>query len=85
MQRQSSSLEQGGHKRTGEKVAASLRPSCDTELRLLCLQLLLDGSELESRLTEALGLVNTDDCGRSQQATQSLITKHQVQEEPPQS
>lgn len=63
----------------------SRRPSCDTELRSLCPQLLLDCSELESRLTETLGLVNTDDCGRSQLATQSLITKHQVQEKLPQS
>ncbi|XP_068195162.1 spectrin beta chain, non-erythrocytic 5 isoform X2 [Antennarius striatus] len=43
-------------------------------------QLLLDCSELESRLTETLGLVNTDDYGKDQLATQSLITKHQVVE-----
>lgn len=49
-------------------------------LSFLCLQLLLDCSELESRLTETLGLVNTDDCGRSQPATHSLITKHQVRQ-----
>lgn len=85
MQRQGGALEQGGHKRTGEEVTASLRPGRDTEPRLLCLQLLLDCSELESRLTETLGLVNTEDCGRSQQATQSLITKHQVREKLPQS
>ncbi|KAM9341571.1 spectrin beta chain, non-erythrocytic 5 [Symphorus nematophorus] len=43
-------------------------------------QLLLDCSELESRLTETLSLVNTDDYGKDQLATQSLITKHQVVE-----
>nr|XP_046269773.1 spectrin beta chain, non-erythrocytic 5 [Scatophagus argus] len=43
-------------------------------------QLLLDCSELESRLTETLSLVNTDDCGKDQLATQSLMTKHQVVE-----
>ncbi|XP_040917192.1 spectrin beta chain, non-erythrocytic 2 [Toxotes jaculatrix] len=43
-------------------------------------QLLLDCSELESRLTEMLSLLNTDDCGKDQLATQSLITKHQVLE-----
>ncbi|XP_067469592.1 spectrin beta chain, non-erythrocytic 5 isoform X2 [Thunnus thynnus] len=43
-------------------------------------QLLLDCSELESRLTEMLSLVNTDDYGKDQLATQSLITKHQVLE-----
>ncbi|XP_070699072.1 spectrin beta chain, non-erythrocytic 5 [Pempheris klunzingeri] len=43
-------------------------------------QLLLDCSELESRLTETLGLMNTDDYGKDQLATQSLITKHQVLE-----
>lgn len=43
------------------------------------LQLLFDCSELESRLTETLNLVNTDDYGKDQLATQSLITKHQVQ------
>ncbi|XP_027134554.1 spectrin beta chain, non-erythrocytic 5 [Larimichthys crocea] len=43
-------------------------------------QLLLDCSELESRLNETLGLVNTDDYGKDQLATQSLITKHQVVE-----
>ncbi|XP_054470225.1 LOW QUALITY PROTEIN: spectrin beta chain, non-erythrocytic 5 [Anoplopoma fimbria] len=43
-------------------------------------QLLLDCSELESRLTETLALVNTDDYGKDQLATQSLLTKHQVLE-----
>lgn len=43
------------------------------------LQLLLDCSELESRLSETLSLVNNDDYGKDQLATQSLITKHQVQ------
>ncbi|XP_029982912.1 spectrin beta chain, non-erythrocytic 5 [Sphaeramia orbicularis] len=43
-------------------------------------QLLLDCSELESSLTEMLRLVNTDDFGKDQLATQSLITKHQVVE-----
>ncbi|XP_035529504.1 spectrin beta chain, non-erythrocytic 5 [Morone saxatilis] len=43
-------------------------------------QLLLDCSELESRLTETLNLVNTDDYGKDQLATQSLVTKHQVLE-----
>ncbi|CAK6979040.1 spectrin beta chain%2C non-erythrocytic 5 [Scomber scombrus] len=43
-------------------------------------QLLLDCSELESRLTEMLSLVNSDDYGKDQLATQSLITKHQVLE-----
>ncbi|CAJ1074861.1 spectrin beta chain%2C non-erythrocytic 5 [Xyrichtys novacula] len=43
-------------------------------------QLLLDCSELESRLTETLSVVNTDDYGKDQLATQSLITKHQVLE-----
>uniref|UniRef100_A0A667YRF9 Spectrin, beta, non-erythrocytic 5 n=1 Tax=Myripristis murdjan TaxID=586833 RepID=A0A667YRF9_9TELE len=41
-------------------------------------QLLLDCAELESRLAETLSLVNTDDYGKNQLATQSLITKHQV-------
>ncbi|XP_056249803.1 spectrin beta chain, non-erythrocytic 5 [Seriola aureovittata] len=43
-------------------------------------QLLLDCSELESRLTETLSLVTSDDYGKDQLATQSLITKHQVLE-----
>ncbi|XP_022067652.2 spectrin beta chain, non-erythrocytic 5 isoform X2 [Acanthochromis polyacanthus] len=43
-------------------------------------QLLLDCSELESRLTEMLSLVNTEDYGKDHLATQSLITKHQVLE-----
>uniref|UniRef100_A0A4W6DIZ9 Spectrin beta, non-erythrocytic 5 n=1 Tax=Lates calcarifer TaxID=8187 RepID=A0A4W6DIZ9_LATCA len=43
-------------------------------------QLLLDCSELESRLTETLSLVNTDDYGKDQLATQSLLSKHQVLE-----
>ncbi|XP_068593345.1 spectrin beta chain, non-erythrocytic 5 [Cebidichthys violaceus] len=43
-------------------------------------QLLLDCSELESRLTETLALVNTDDYGKDQLATQGLLTKHQVLE-----
>ncbi|XP_076022140.1 spectrin beta chain, non-erythrocytic 5 [Genypterus blacodes] len=43
-------------------------------------QLLLDCAELESRLTETLSLVNTDEYGKDQWATQSLITKHQVLE-----
>ncbi|XP_038585015.1 spectrin beta chain, non-erythrocytic 5 isoform X1 [Micropterus salmoides] len=43
-------------------------------------QLLLDCSELESRLTETLTVVNTEDYGKDQLATQSLITKHQVLE-----
>ncbi|XP_056867453.1 spectrin beta chain, non-erythrocytic 5 isoform X2 [Takifugu flavidus] len=64
---------------------AELEEACSGRAALLSKavtreQLLLDCSELESRLTEMLGLVNTDDCGRSQPATQSLITKHQVLE-----
>ncbi|XP_030248101.1 spectrin beta chain, non-erythrocytic 5 [Sparus aurata] len=43
-------------------------------------QLLLDCSELESRLTETLNLVNIDDYGKDELATQSLLTKHQVVE-----
>ncbi|KAM4625618.1 spectrin beta chain, non-erythrocytic 5 [Polymixia lowei] len=43
-------------------------------------QLLLDCVELESRLTETLSLVNTDDYGRNQENTQRLITAHQVLE-----
>ncbi|XP_067336707.1 spectrin beta chain, non-erythrocytic 5 isoform X2 [Channa argus] len=43
-------------------------------------QLLLDCSELESRLTETLSLVNSDDYGKDQLATQRLITKHEVLE-----
>ncbi|XP_036927334.1 spectrin beta chain, non-erythrocytic 5 isoform X2 [Acanthopagrus latus] len=43
-------------------------------------QLLLDCSELESRLTETLSLVSIDDYGKDELATQSLITKHQVVE-----
>ena len=42
-------------------------------------QLLFDCSELESRLTETINLVNTDDYGKDQLATRSLLTKHQVQ------
>ncbi|KAG7510030.1 spectrin beta chain, non-erythrocytic 5 [Solea senegalensis] len=41
-------------------------------------QLLLDCSELESRLTESISLVNTDDYGKDQLATLSLLSKHQV-------
>ncbi|KAJ0009205.1 hypothetical protein NQD34_016620 [Periophthalmus magnuspinnatus] len=41
-------------------------------------QLLLDCSELESRLTEALSLVSNDDYGKDSTATQSHISKHQV-------
>uniref|UniRef100_A0A3Q1IZP4 Calponin-homology (CH) domain-containing protein n=1 Tax=Anabas testudineus TaxID=64144 RepID=A0A3Q1IZP4_ANATE len=43
-------------------------------------QLLLDCSELESRLSEMLILVNSDDYGKDQMATQNLSTKHQVLE-----
>ncbi|KAK5886954.1 hypothetical protein CesoFtcFv8_017933 [Champsocephalus esox] len=43
-------------------------------------QLLLDCSELESRLTETLTLVNTDDYGKDELGTQSLLTKHKVLE-----
>uniref|UniRef100_UPI0037E8FE98 spectrin beta chain, non-erythrocytic 5 n=1 Tax=Semicossyphus pulcher TaxID=241346 RepID=UPI0037E8FE98 len=43
-------------------------------------QLLLDCSELESRLTETLSVVNTDDYGKDELATQSLLTKHKVLE-----
>ncbi|KAF7648029.1 hypothetical protein LDENG_00163000 [Lucifuga dentata] len=43
-------------------------------------QLLLDCAELESRLSETLSLVKTNDYGKDQRATQSLITKHQVLE-----
>lgn len=46
------------------------------------MQLLLDCSELESRLTEALGLVKTEDYGKDQLATLSFLTKHQVQHSP---
>ncbi|KAK2826814.1 hypothetical protein Q5P01_021028 [Channa striata] len=42
--------------------------------------LLVDCSELESRLTEMLSLVISDDYGKDQLATQRLITKHQVLE-----
>lgn len=45
------------------------------------LQLLLDCSELESRLTETLTVVNTDDYGKDQLATQNLMSKHQVPRE----
>ncbi|XP_061843662.1 spectrin beta chain, non-erythrocytic 5 [Nerophis lumbriciformis] len=41
-------------------------------------QLLLDCSELEARLSEALDMVSLDDFGKDQLATQSLISKHQV-------
>lgn len=44
----------------------------------VCLQLLLDCSELESRLNEMLSLVKSEDYGKDELATQSLITKHQV-------
>ncbi|KAM8913952.1 spectrin beta chain, non-erythrocytic 5 isoform 3-T3 [Spinachia spinachia] len=43
-------------------------------------QLLLDCCELESRLTETLLLVNTEDYGKDPLATQSLLSKHQVLE-----
>ncbi|KAI4798393.1 hypothetical protein KUCAC02_022079, partial [Chaenocephalus aceratus] len=43
-------------------------------------KLLLDCSELESRLTETLTLVNTDDYGKDELGTQSLLTKHKVLE-----
>ncbi|XP_060938197.1 spectrin beta chain, non-erythrocytic 2 [Limanda limanda] len=43
-------------------------------------QLLFDCSELESRLTETINLVNTEDYGKDQLATRSLLTKHQVLE-----
>ncbi|KAF3845474.1 hypothetical protein F7725_008637 [Dissostichus mawsoni] len=43
--------------------------------------LLLDCSELESRLTETLTLVNTDDYGKDELGTQSLLTKHKVEVE----
>ncbi|XP_029350237.1 spectrin beta chain, non-erythrocytic 5 [Echeneis naucrates] len=43
-------------------------------------QLLLDCSELESRLTEKLSLATSDDYGKDELATQSLISKHQVLE-----
>lgn len=45
-----------------------------------CVQLLLDCSELESRLIEALGLVKTEDYGKDQLATLSFLTKHQVEQ-----
>ncbi|XP_053700420.1 spectrin beta chain, non-erythrocytic 5 [Synchiropus splendidus] len=43
-------------------------------------QLLLDCSELETRLTEALALMKSDDLGKDLAATQRLLTKHQVME-----
>ncbi|XP_024910886.1 spectrin beta chain, non-erythrocytic 5 isoform X2 [Cynoglossus semilaevis] len=43
-------------------------------------QLLLDCSELESRLSEKINLLKPDDYGKDHLATQSLITKHQVLE-----
>ncbi|XP_062252883.1 spectrin beta chain, non-erythrocytic 5 [Platichthys flesus] len=43
-------------------------------------QLLFDCSELESRLTESINLVKTEDYGKDQLATRSLLTKHQVLE-----
>lgn len=48
------------------------------EAVLLCVQLLLDCSELEARLGDTLSLVNTDDYGKDQLATGCLLTKHQV-------
>ncbi|XP_047467733.1 spectrin beta chain, non-erythrocytic 5 [Mugil cephalus] len=60
-------LEEACNKRTAHLTKAITRE-----------QLLLDCSELESRLTEMLGLMNIDDYGKDQLATQSLITKHQV-------
>lgn len=49
-------------------------------VRWFCVQLLLDCSELESRLIEALDLVKTEDYGKDQLATLSFLTKHQVQQ-----
>lgn len=55
--------------------------SCsEISLTVIHLQLLLDCSELESRLSEMLILVNSDDYGKDQMATQNLSTKHQVQQ-----
>lgn len=51
---------------------------CHVMSCFMCLQLLLDCSELESRLSEKINLLNTDDYGKDHLATQSLITKHQV-------
>ena len=60
-------------------IILNVTTCADCSLIVNRLQLLLDCSELESRLTETLSLVNTDDCGKDQLATQSLLTKHQVQ------
>ncbi|KAM9777958.1 spectrin beta chain, non-erythrocytic 5 [Neosynchiropus ocellatus] len=43
-------------------------------------QLLLDCSELETRLTEAISLMKSDDFGKDLTATQRLVTKHQLME-----
>lgn len=51
---------------------------CAEAVLMLCLQLLLDCSELEARLGDTLSLVNTDDYGKDQPATSRLLTKHQV-------
>lgn len=86
LQQESSSPEQGHHQRTGRRsrerrfLMAQFLLTETELLNFLGLQLLLDCSELESRLAETLALVNTDDYGKDELATQSLITKHQVQQ-----
>ncbi|KAJ8377542.1 hypothetical protein AAFF_G00256380 [Aldrovandia affinis] len=44
-------------------------------------QILLDGTELETRLSDMLPLASSEDYGRNEPATISLIKKHQVLEE----
>lgn len=80
MQQKSVSPEQGRQERAGGRGRA-WPLWCSSEL-CLCLQLLLDCSELESRLAETLRLVTSDDHGRSQQASHSLMTQHQVRRQP---
>ncbi|XP_067099877.1 spectrin beta chain, non-erythrocytic 5 [Osmerus mordax] len=57
-----------------EKRAAHLSKAVTRE------QILLDCAELESRLSEILALVSTDEYGKNELATQSLIKQHQVLE-----
>ncbi|KAI1895008.1 hypothetical protein AGOR_G00101700 [Albula goreensis] len=63
-----------------------LEAACEERARLLLRtvtreQILLDGVELEARLAEMLPLASSEDYGRSEQATISLIKKHRVLEE----
>ena len=88
VQQESISPEQSHHQRTGEwtlrdvTIIIHLRNGCclgSVLWFIFSFQLLLDCSELESRLTETLTLVNTDDYGKDELGTQSLLTKHKVQ------